>query len=367
MSHIPVLRPLLPSADRLAPYLQQIDANRVYSNFGPLSMELGNRLGEHFGVGAGRVICASTGTAALMAGILAAAGRAQMGRHVALVPAFTFVGTALAAELCGYRVHFCDVDSDIWQLTPDLARAALEQDESIGLVLPVAPFGRPVPQAPWVEFQAKTGRPVVIDAAAAFETIAANPGAFLGDLPVALSFHATKAFATGEGGCLFVAGPSQAQRTIQALNFGFYTSRECDAFSFNGKLSEYHAAVGLAELDGWRDKSADLARVVDLYRREFRNRGLEEMLCCAPETCSSYVLACFDTVLEAAAAKERLAEADIGFRHWYGEALHRQNYYRDLSGRELPVSERLDKRIIGLPMAQDLKPRDVRRVVQALA
>jgi dTDP-4-amino-4,6-dideoxygalactose transaminase len=362
-----VLHPRLPSADRLAPYLQQIDANRVYSNFGPLNMEFGRRLGEHFGIEAGRVICAGTGTAALVAGILAVAGRAEPGRHVALLPAFTFVGTALAAELCGYQVRFCDVDPDRWQLTPDLARAALEQDGSIGLAVPVAPFGRPVRQAPWAEFQANTGLPVVIDAAAAFETVAANPDAFLGDLPVALSFHATKSFATGEGGCVFVAGPSQARLAIQALNFGFYTSRECDSFSFNGKLSEYHAAVGLAELDGWRDKSADFGRVVTLYRREFRDRGLERMLCCAPETCSSYVLACFDTVTEANSVKKSLADADIGFRHWYGKALHRQNYYRGRDGPELPVSESLAERIIGLPMAQDLEPAAVHRVVQAVA
>ena len=39
-------------------------------------------------------------------------------------------------------------------------------------------------------------------------------------------------------------------RVGMALNFGFYGSREARAAGMNGKMSEYNAAVGLAELDG---------------------------------------------------------------------------------------------------------------------
>ena len=43
---IPVLRPLLPRAERLLPYLRRIDETRIYSNHGPLSGELERRLAE---------------------------------------------------------------------------------------------------------------------------------------------------------------------------------------------------------------------------------------------------------------------------------------------------------------------------------
>ncbi len=39
-------------------------------------------------------------------------------------------------------------------------------------MIPVAPFGRPVPQTAWLEFRERTGIPVVIDGAATFETAA---------------------------------------------------------------------------------------------------------------------------------------------------------------------------------------------------
>ena len=44
-------------------------------------------------------------------------------------------------------------------------------------------------------------------------------------------------------------------RVTAALNYGFLGNRESITPSINGKLSEYHAAVGLAELDCWPAKN----------------------------------------------------------------------------------------------------------------
>jgi dTDP-4-amino-4,6-dideoxygalactose transaminase len=163
--HIPVLRPSLPDAELLLPYFQKIDQNRVYSNFGPLSRELSRRLESYFHVQADSVICASSGTTAPAAAILAAAGRAGREKPLAIVPAFTFVGTALAAELCGYEVVFSDISAQSWTLQPESLASSHDLDR-VAIVIPVAPFGRPVPQQPWQDFRQATGVPFVIDTAA---------------------------------------------------------------------------------------------------------------------------------------------------------------------------------------------------------
>ena len=137
------------------------------------------------------------------------------------------------------------------------------------IVIPVAPFGRAVPQAAWLEFRERTGIPVVIDGAATFEAAAGQEG-ILGELPVAMSFHATKAFATGEGGCVASTETGVVEQIGQALNFGFSGSRDSATPSLNGKLSEYHAAVGLAELEEWDARQEATARVLDLYRETLR-------------------------------------------------------------------------------------------------
>ena len=56
---VPVLRPLLPTADRLVPYLRRIDATRIYTNFGPLACELERRAIIE-AMAAGLPICAAS-------------------------------------------------------------------------------------------------------------------------------------------------------------------------------------------------------------------------------------------------------------------------------------------------------------------
>jgi hypothetical protein len=51
--HFPLAKPLLPRAPRIAPYLREIDRTGLYTNFGPLSRSLEERLVAQFGAGPG--------------------------------------------------------------------------------------------------------------------------------------------------------------------------------------------------------------------------------------------------------------------------------------------------------------------------
>ena len=68
------------------------------------------------GLPPGAFVSASSGTSALIGAILGTAGAVTTERPVAIMPALTFVATAVAAERCGYRVHFKDVDANDWTL-----------------------------------------------------------------------------------------------------------------------------------------------------------------------------------------------------------------------------------------------------------
>jgi hypothetical protein len=99
---IPVLRPRLPSAEQLLPYLRRMDATRVYTNWGPVALELEERLCRCFSLPVGGVVSASSGTSALTAAILTAAGRAAGRRRLAIIPALTFA-TAASVEVSRAR------------------------------------------------------------------------------------------------------------------------------------------------------------------------------------------------------------------------------------------------------------------------
>lgn len=362
---IPVCRPRLPSAEAIRPYLETLDRTRLYSNHGPLERQFAARMSRLLGSETSRAATASSGAAALAGAILARAGRASATRPLCLCPAYTFVATPAAVEQCGYQLHFIDVDEHTWQADQD---ALLRHPElsRVGLVVPVAPYGQAVPQDAWQRFEALTGIPVVIDGAASLESLADRPEQYLGPIPVALSFHATKVFGMGEGGAVVTTDDELLTRSIQALNFGFMGTRRCDVAGFNGKMSEYHAAVGLAELDGWPEKRIAYTRARDLYLDCAVRHGLGERLVTAPRIASSYVLNVATDLAEAQSVRAALTDAGIEHRYWYGLGLHREPYFAAVARDSLPGVESLSPRLIGLPMALDFGSGEIERIVAAV-
>lgn len=362
---IPVCRPLLPSAAAVLPYVSQADRERRYTNHGLLSELLTARLAKAIGIPRERLNLASSGTAALTAAILAHAGRASTDRPLALCPAYTFAATALAVELAGYTPVLVDATEDSWTLAP--ATAASHPLERVGLVVATAPYGQAFDQQGWGDFSRTTQVPVVIDAAAAFEALCSAPDALVGDVPVILSLHATKAFSTAEGGAVVCTDEALNRRIQAALNFGFDGIRECGAAGFNGKMSEYHAAVGLAELDSWRHKLAGFARAAGFYRASATKRGFGHRIVTAPRIASCYALFVAATAEEAIAVELALQTDGLDCRRWYGTGLQDEPYFRSAPHGQLPVTRSLGPRILGLPMAPDLTAEDVERIVTAVA
>ncbi|MFY9780688.1 MAG: DegT/DnrJ/EryC1/StrS family aminotransferase [Candidatus Baltobacteraceae bacterium] len=362
---VPVLRPQLPTVEKLVPYLRGIDDRRTYSNHGPLVLEFERRIARELTLEPGRFTSAASGTAAIVGAVLAAAGRARPDKPYAFIAAFTFVGTAVAVEQCGYRPYLTDCDAATWTITPELVTAAPDF-ERCGLVVVTSPLGRPVAQAPWSAFSERYGIPVVIDGAACFDLIRRRPADFVGSIPVAFSFHATKAFGIGEGGGVATTDARLAARITQALNFGFHGRRDCSSASINGKLSEYHAAIGLAELEGWNEKERRLYSIAAAYRESFDATEHAKSLHTAPDIGCSYVIYEAETVAESESVAARLELAGIGSRFWYGNGIHRNTYYRDAAAATLDVTTCLAPRLIGLPLAPDLERAVIQRIVETI-
>lgn len=363
---LPVLRPLLPTAERIAPYLHRIDAGRIYTNHGPLVCELERRLAEHLALPAGSVASASSGTAALIGAIVAVAGRATSERPLALMPACTFVATAVAAEQCGYQPYLADIDAKTWML--DANRLTNHPVLSkVGVVVPVAPFGRPVLQLPWQHFRDQTGVPVVIDGAASFGAGREAPEHIFGAVPVVLSLHATKGFGTSEGGAVVWTDSEGIDRVTRALNFGFFGTRDSRCASTNGKMSEYLAAVGHASLDGWTNLRQAYLDVGTRYRRAARQAGFSDRLFAPPDIGMTYViLACLSRE-EARLVQDALSQANIEWRLWYAGGLQTQSYFANLPAEQLRTTEQLMPRLIGMPMAPDLNDHEITRIASCVA
>ena len=370
MHTIKVLVPDLPAADSLLPWLRRMDAARWYTNFGPLVRELEETLASEWPVAppAGaddlpplQVVTLNTGTAPLELGI-AALGLRQGGD--VLLPALNFPALAAAVLRNGLRPVFADVAPDSWQLTPALAREAANR-RPLALVMPVATFGCPLDVVAWDAFVEDTGIPVLLDAAAAFGNQAVGRR-----LPVSFSLHATKPFGIGEGGLLVTRDAALAARVRRLSNFGLEQGQAL-AVGTNAKLSEYAAAVGLAQWARWPDGQAERRIQWTRYRAGLAGLpgvglqvGFEAVALPAP------VVLRLPCAAEGAAAA--LARSGIETRRWYFPPLHQHSAFAayPVSGPAgtavLPVTDQLAKHNLGLPWHSLLQEDDIVLIVQTL-
>lgn len=357
---IKCLVPDLPAPGELAPYLDEIHSNRWYTNFGPLNSQFEAEVSKLMGEGV-YVSTFSSASAALE--LLLRASGLRQGAKV-LVPSLTFPATAMAVIRSGMEPVLCDVDPALYQLTPDIAMACVGV-EDLDAVLPVATYGLPVEVEPWENFVSATGLPVFIDAAAAFPAQQISQR-----VPAVVSLHATKPMGVGEGGLLLSRNEELVTRARKLSNHGFENSLVAEGGT-NAKLSEYHAAVGLAQLRRADHIKSTRERVWNTYR--------ELMASLAPSvivhgTSGKIVPAQFVVEIEngAFAIIAVCSERGIETRRWYLPALHEQPLFQRTrrigtqGDNKLPVVECLSQRVLGLPFHAFLSFEEIETVVQAV-
>jgi len=358
MPTIPIMRPKLPSAERLAPYLRTIDSSRIYSNFGPLVCAFEDRLAARFGLSGGTITTVANATIGLTLALTALGARPGT---LCVLPAWTFVASAHAATMAGLIPYFVDIDPKTWAIDPEkIADVITGAPTTVGAVMPVVPFGRPIDIAAWDRFRSRTGLPVVIDAAAGFDAF--SPGA----TPAVVSLHATKIFGVGEGGFVISNDTAMVREVRARSNFGFAGTREAAVPAANAKLSEYHAAVGLAALDEWAEVRGEWMAVARAYRGALSESNRLRFHEGFGQTwiASTCVVSLANS--EAMRIANTLEQAGVETRRWWGAGAHAHAATNSLPRTSLPATEALANSTIALPFFRDLGSDEIRRVVECV-
>lgn len=350
---IALMRPLLPQYEFIVPYLQQIDANRWYSNFGPLVNGLEARLAEFFGTGEGSVVTLSNGTAGLT-NIMRALDLPR--GSLCLLPSWTFIATPAAAAAAGLTPYFIDVQESTWALDPaEVKQHVAALNGKVSVVIVVAPFGAPQNTQAWDDFTTETGVPVIIDAAAGFDAFSSVPEARPRQTPVMISMHATKMFGAGEGGVIISEDTALIARVREMSNFGFSGTRSIRVPGTNGKMSEYTAAVAHATLDLWPQTREAWLCLKGFYAEQFRK--VTALTGANPWLADNWVSSTFNIRLREKNAKqviEQLVANGIESRQWWGQGCHAHPAYAWFPRAPLPVTEALGQSLLALPFSLDL-------------
>jgi dTDP-4-amino-4,6-dideoxygalactose transaminase len=327
-------------------------------------------------VGAAEGVATSSCTTALhLALVLAGVG---VGDEV-VVPSLSFIATANVCRYVGARPVFADVDACTLGLTAASVEAVLT--ERTRAVILVHQCGTPAETAPIRELCERRGVVLVEDAACALgATYRGEPVGAHSDL-AAFSFHPRKVITTGEGGMLVTSRADWAARARRLREHGMSISaaerhtRSPAALEqylepgFNYRMTDIQAAVGLVQLDRLD---------VIVTRRRDLGRRYREMLTTVPGLVTNadpadgttnfqsfWMLLPDGFPITRNELLSRLSEQGISARRGI-MAAHLEPAYRDAVHTDLPVTERVTRDSLILPLFHDMTVEEQDRVVDAV-
>jgi dTDP-4-amino-4,6-dideoxygalactose transaminase len=348
-----VARPALPELDDLRDALAETWETGVVSNFGPAARRLEAICREYTGLAHVHAVSSAD------IGLTLALAALQLPRGArVVVPSFTFPSTLHAVLWNGLRPVFADVDPRTWCLTAESAAPAL--DGAAGIV------GTHAFMATCdVHGLALTGAPVVYDAAQAYATWIgdAHAGAF-GAASV-FSFSATKVVTAGEGGLATFRDPHAAARFARLRVYGMERDYSVMAPGLNGKLSELHAALGCLTLPRTEELVAAGTELAARYRERLAGvdgTALQRIPAGVRPTPTQMVV---DVGERRDAAAAALARHGIETRTYF-RPLHAMAPFAELERAPLPVTERLGRSLLTLPLHAGMGALDVDRVCAVL-
>lgn len=344
-----IMAPVLPSADKIYPYLKTIDSNGIYSNFGPLEQEVRKRISSHFGISADLVATCSNATLGIQGALATSNLPAGVNWEI---PAWTFTATAAATALSGYGAQFVDVDAYGRIVPTPYAKAIID----------VLPFGDE-----WVSDRLSEEIDViVVDAAASFDALRNIPLERTKPFAVVLSLHATKILPAGEGGVFISNDAGWVKRFHDWTKFGMTSGRISSFVGTNAKLSEYSAAVCLASFDDWPSIRSAWSSIGDKARKISRESRLSVIAALEKEFISPYWILVMKSEQEKKALAKHCSELGIETRDWWESGCQNMEAYKNFNRSDLPNTKRMAETTIALPFHLRLTDREWSRIEYCL-
>lgn len=343
---IPVGQMYFPSWERYTEAMRGIFEREYYTNQGPLTDALEQKLQQFLGVK--HAICVTNATIGLM---MAAQALGLKGKVI--TPSFTFIATAQSLSWAGLEPVFCDVDLQSQQVTPELIAPLLSPDTSA--ILAVNLWGgscKPAELSAWAKQQ---GIPIFFDSAHAFgcRTEAGMIGGF-GEMEV-FSFHATKTLSATEGGCVCTNDDMLAAR-LRNIRSSYGAGYPVEVVkTANGRMSEAQAAIALMSLEDFPKNRDNNARLFKLYEQGLKHIPGIALVQPANVTYSNYqYLVCRFDADEFGLSRElflQLLKAEnVLARRYFYPGSHRCVPYRDQLNATLANTDELCETGFQLPI-----------------
>jgi dTDP-4-amino-4,6-dideoxygalactose transaminase len=285
-----------------------------------------------------------------------------------IVPANSFVASALAISLVGATPVFCDADLNTYGLDLDSVRSKISGRTAA--IMPVHLFGIPSDMDGLSEIATARGVKLVEDAAQAHgATYRGRRCGSLGDVG-AFSFYPTKVLgALGDGGAVTTSNETIANKVAMMRNYGSHRKYHHEIRGRNSRLDTLQASFlksKLTRLPRWAERRRHL---VDLYQQNLR--GIEWVITPTVPLDREPAWHVFPIRIEGRSRDEvlqHLASQGIQTNIHYPTPIHLQEAYRDAGYREMdfPAAEQASRQLLSLPLDPYHTDDEIYRVIEVL-
>ncbi len=340
---INVTKTFLPPFEEYTDILKRAWDKAWITNNGELSHELEKELRSYLGVK--NLLFCNNGTTVLQMAIKALGITGEV-----ITTPFSYVATTTAILWENCTPVFVDIDDRNFCIDPFKIEAAITKETQAILATHV--YGYPCDVLAIEAIAEKHGLKVIYDAAHAFGT-RLNGRSIIdyGNISTC-SFHATKIFHTGEGGCLVTRDEELNKKLYLYCHFG-HIGDEYISIGINGKNSEFHSALGLCNLR-YIDRISLARKTQWLKYAELLQSATVQMLD-IPATIGynyAYFPIVFPDEQTLLHAINILKTREILPRRYFYPSLNTLSYINRY--QPCPISESVSKRVICLPLSHDL-------------
>lgn len=310
--------------------------------------------------GVQHAVATSSGTTALHVALLAHGIGA--GDEV-ITSAFTFIASANSVLFTGAKPIFTDIDSATFNLDPARIEAAITPRTKA--IMPVHLFGLMCDMAPIMEIAAKHGLVVIEDACQSHG--AEYQGKRAGSFGTGtFSLYPTKNITSAEGGMITTDDSVIDEKCRVIRQHGMRRRYYHDELGFNFRMTDVHAAIGLAQLGKLERFNA--ARIANAAYLSANLKGVVTPV--TPEgyrhVFHQYTVRMPDGQRDALA--QHLTASGVGNMVYYPVPIHQQTFYVNELGYDmrLPETEHAAAEVLSLPIHPALSQADLEAIVAAV-
>lgn len=346
---IPVTKPFLPPQDEYQHFLDGIWQRQWLTNMGPLASQLEMELKSFLKLK--HLLFVTNGTVALQMAIKALDLKGEI-----ITTPFSFVATTSSIVWEGCIPIFVDIDAANLNIDATKIEAAIT--EKTTAILATHVYGNPCDVEKIEQIAKKHNLKVVYDAAHAFGVEINGRSIFsYGDISIC-SLHATKLYHSVEGGFVVTQNADLLKKLASIRNFGISGFDTFSELGLNGKNSEFHAAMGLANLKYIDNIIAKRQQLSQRYDEKFKNlNAYRPKWHKRSENKGAYYPLVFDSEELMLRIIDRLKNSEIGTRRYFYPSLASALPY--LEPKALVITDEVSKKVLCLPLYYDLSFEEV--------